>query len=518
MLRAALRVAAGFVFLATVLPVAPSGAQEKGKDTGVPTDRWTDTRGTITVAGQRVDYTATAGLLVLRDEENKPQASVFFTAYNRVTVTQPAPPMGQPPPAVVVSPPDPNRPITFCFNGGPGSSSVWLHMGAFGPRRVVMPEGGDQPPPLPPRFGDNDLSLLDFTDLVFIDPVSTGFSRAAPGVDPKRFHGVEGDVASVGDFIRLYLTRFQRWGSPKYVAGESYGTARAAALALHMHETHGVELSGVLLVSSLLNFGTARFDEGNDLPYALFLPSYTATAHFHKKLPGDLMADMKKALAEAEQFASTEYLLALFKGDKFSPEERKSLAAKLSRLTGLSEDFITRANFRVEVSRFCKELLRGEGRTVGRFDSRLKGVDPDGVGERPSSDPSYVAVLGAYAGAFNTYVRRDLRFETDLKYEVLTNRVQPWDYGVRSGYLNVTDKLAAAMRRNAALRVFVASGYYDLATPYFGSDYTMNHLGLDAEAQKRVVTAYYDAGHMMYTHRPSHDKLRKELAAFYAGK
>jgi carboxypeptidase C (cathepsin A) len=519
MSRVRLRVAAVvLVALSFAVSQPPSGAQEKPKDLPPPYDRVSDTRGTVTVAGQKIDYTATAGTLVLRDEEGKAQASIYFTAYNRVTVTPPpAPAPNQPAAPVVVSPADPARPITFCFNGGPGSSAVWLHLGAFGPKRVFMPDSGEQPP-APPRLVENELSVLDFTDLVFIDPVSTGFSRAAPGVDAKRYHGVQEDVNTMGDFIHLYLTRFGRWASPKYVAGESYGTTRAAALAANLHEAHGVELSGVVLLSSVLNFATIRFDDGNDLPYVLFLPSYTVAAAYHKKLAGDLLADPKKAQAESEQFATSEYLLALMKGDKLSADDRKALAAKLSRLTGLGEDFIARANFRVDVARFCKELLRERGRTIGRFDSRLTGADADSAGERPEIDPSYTSVIGVFTGAFNQYVRKELKFESDLRYEILTNRVQPWDFGTRGGALNVAPRLAAEVRRNPSLRVFVGSGLFDLATPYFATDYTFDHLGLDAEQHKRISINYYEAGHMMYTHRPSHQKLRADLANFYGVK
>jgi carboxypeptidase C (cathepsin A) len=507
----------GILFCGLVCAVGPVAGQDKAAPGALPSERLVESRSAVTIGGQKVDYVANTGNILLRDDDGKPQASIFFVAYHRVKVTEPGPaPAGQPAP-VVVTPPDPARPITFCFNGGPGSSSVWLHLGAWGPRKAVMPETGEQPLP-PSKVGDNDLSLLDVTDLVFIDPVSTGYSRAAPGVDPKKYHGVQEDVAAVGEFIRLYLTRHQRWGSAKFIAGESYGTTRAAALAAYLQDSLGIDLSGVVLVSSILNFGTARFDDGHDLPYTLFLPSYTATAWHHKRLPGDLLGDLKKALTESEQFAATEYPQLLMKGDKLTGEERTALAKKLARLTGLSEDYVTRSNFRIEIQRFCKELLRDQARTVGRFDSRLKGVDADMVGNRPESDPSYAAVFTAFTGAANQYFRRDLKYDTDLKYEVLTGRVQPWDFGARNTFLNVGPQLAGAIRKNPGLRVFVASGYYDLATPYFATDYTMNHLGLDAELKKRITFSYFEAGHMMYTHRPSHEKLRKDLAAFYGVK
>lgn len=492
-------------------------AQEKPKEP-LPAERSFESRDAVTISGAKIDYTATTGTILLREEDGKPTASVFFVNYNRVKITEPPPPpTGQPKPPMIVSPVDVSRPITFCFNGGPGSSSVWLHVGAFGPRKVAMLDSGEQPPP-PAKLVENDLSLIDFTDLVFVDPVTTGYSRAAPGIDPKRFHGVGEDVAAMGDFIRLFLTRNGRWGSPIYVAGESYGTTRAGLLANHLHDVHGIDLNGVVLISSILNFGTARFDEGNDLPYALFLPTYTATAWHHKKLPGDLLIDLPKALAESEQFAAGEYTLALMKGDKLTPEERQQLARKLSRYTGLSEDFVTRNNLRIEIHRFCKELLRDQGKTVGRFDSRIKGADSDIASDRPETDPSYAAVLGAFTSALQQYVRRDLKFESDLKYEILTGRVHPWDFGARNQYLNVAPQLGAAMRKVPTMKLFVASGRYDLATPYFATDYTLGQLRLGEDASKRVTTVYFKAGHMMYVHRPSHEELRKSLLDFYGAK
>lgn len=498
---------------------APSPAQDKPKVEPPPKESVVETRHSATIAGARVDYTATAGTLLLKDDDGKPTASIFFVAYNRVKVAEPPPPaLGAQPGAVTVSPPDPARPITFAFNGGPGSSAVWLHLGALGPRRVALTDNGEPPPP-PYKLTDNEFSVLDLTDLVFIDPVSTGFSRPAPGQDAKKFHGVEADIATIGEFIRIYLSRFNRWGSPKYVAGESYGTTRAAGLAAHLQDKLGINLNGVILVSAVLNFQTARFDDGNDLPYALFLPSYTATAHFHKKLNGDLQADLRKALSEAEQFATTEYTLALMKGDRLTAEDRLQLGRKLARYTGLSEDYVTRANYRIEISRFTKELLRDQARTVGRFDSRLKGTDSDSAGERHEYDPSYAAVQGAYTATLNQYLRRDLRYETDLAYEILTGRVQPWDFGdAKNRYLNVSNPLRSAMTKNRDLRVFVASGYFDLATPYFGTDYTVSHLGFDPELAKKISVNYYEAGHMMYIHKPSHEKLRKDLAGWFAGK
>jgi carboxypeptidase C (cathepsin A) len=455
-----------------------------------------ETRHTITVGGRQLEYTATAGNLLLKDEGGKTKASIFFIAYT--AGANPSTP----------------RPITFTFNGGPGSSSVWLHLGAFGPKRVLVSDEG-QPLPPPYRLVNNDDTLLDVTDLVFIDPVTTGYSRPAPGENPKQFHGVQEDIQTVGDFIRLYTVRFQRWGSPKFLAGESYGTTRAAGLAGYLQDRQGMNLNGIMLISSVLNFQTIRFDEGNDLPYVLFLPTYTATAWYHKRLPSDLQMDRQRTLKAAEAFALGEYSAALMKGNKLSAEERQQVVHKLARFTGLSEDYVQRSNLRVPIYRFTEELLRDQRRLVGRYDSRYKGVDTDPVSDRAGYDPSYAAVLGPYTATLNQYLRNELRYESDLPYEVLTSRVQPWDYGsARNRYLNVAPTLERALVQNRYLRVFQANGYYDLATPYFATEYTFNHLGPDGALANRVTMGYYDAGHMMYVHRPSHQKLKRDLAAF----
>jgi carboxypeptidase C (cathepsin A) len=455
------------------------------------------TRHAITVNGQKLEYTATAGNLLLKEEDGKVKASVFFIAYARAGVTDLS-----------------TRPVTFAFNGGPGSSSVWLHLGALGPKRVLVSAEGEPLPP-PYRLVDNEFTILDQTDLVFIDPVTTGYSRPAPGQSGKQFHGVQEDVQSVGEFIRLYTTRFQRWSSPKFLAGESYGTTRAAGLAGYLQDQQGMNLNGIILISSVLNFQTVRFDEGNDLPYSLFLPTYTATAWYHKRLPDDLMMDRARTLREVERFALSEYAQALLKGNKLPADERQQIVHKLARYTGLGEDFVQRANLRIEISSFTKELLRDRHLVVGRFDSRYKGADLNAVSSRPGYDPSYAAVLGPYTATLNQYLRHELRYESDLPYEILTGRVQPWDYGpAKNRYLNVAATLEQAMVKNRYLRVFQANGYYDLATPYFATEYTFNHLGADAALTARVTMGYYDAGHMMYVHRPSLQKLKRDLAAF----
>jgi len=451
----------------------------------------------LRIGGQDIKYTATAGTLVMKKEDGSPVATVFFTAYTKDEVGDLS-----------------RRPITFAYNGGPGSSSVWLHMGALGPKRVLMePDGTPLPPPY--KLVDNEYSLVDVTDLVFIDPVSTGYSRPAPGQEPGQFHGLREDTESVGEFIRLYATRFQRWASPKFLAGESYGTTRSAALSGYLQQSVGMYLNGIVLISSILNFQTSSFAPGNDLAYILYLPTYTASAWYHKKLPKELQGDLKKALAEAERFAAGEYTLALMKGDAISAEERAAIAKKVARLTGLSPEYVEHANLRIHTLRFDKELLRSERRTVGRYDSRMKGIDADAAGERPEYDPSYPIVQGPYTAMFNQYVRGELKFESELPYEILTDRVRPWSYaGYENRYVNVAETLRSAMTQNPQLRVFAANGYYDLATPYFATQYTFQHMGLDPTLRDHVTMGFYEAGHMMYIHQASIEKLKQDIAKF----
>ncbi|MFL6200233.1 MAG: S10 family peptidase [Thermoanaerobaculia bacterium] len=461
-------------------------------------DRIVSTKHKAVIGGASIAYTASAGTLVLRDEEGKPEASMFFVAYVRDGVQDLS-----------------KRPITFAYNGGPGSSSVWLHMGAFGPRRVVLDDEGRDPGP-PYRLTDNGESILDLTDLVFIDPVITGYSRPAPGEDPRRFHGLREDVESVGRLIHVYATRNGRWSSPKFLAGESYGTTRSAALVHHLQERYGMYFNGVVLISSILNFQTARFQVGNDLPYPLFLPTYTATAWYHKRLPADLQGDLRKALDEAERFALGEYTLALAQGNDLAPERRREMAQKVARLTGLSPEYVERVNLRPVIHPFTKELLRAERKTVGRLDSRFQGIDRMAEGEEPEFDPSYAAILGPFSAVLNDYVAMDLGFKSDLPYEILTDRARPWSYReFENSYVNVAEDLREAMARNPALKVFVGNGYYDLATPYFATEYTFDHLAFDPGYAERVTKAYYECGHMIYIRKVDREKLKRDLAAFY---
>lgn len=487
---------------------------EKNADAEKPKveDKLSVTQHSVTLNGRTLRYTVTAGTLVLKEEAEKkgekagesegekPKATIFFIAYTLDDVEDRS-----------------RRPVTFSFNGGPGSASVWLHLGVLGPRRVYMDEVGNLPPP-PYRLVDNEHTLLDQTDLVFIDPVSTGYSRPVSGEKAREFHGFKKDIESVGDFIRLYTSRYQRWTSPKFLIGESYGTTRAAGLSGYLQERHGLFLNGIMLVSAILQFQTARFDLGNDLPYILFLPTYTATAWYHQRLAPDLQADLQTALREAEAFALGDYTLGLMKGAALPDEERARLASELARLTGLSVDYLERTDLRINIHRFCKELLRHERRTVGRLDSRFKGIDRDAAGEHHDYDPSLTNVLGPYTAAFNDYVRGALKFESDLPYEILNERVWPWSFSEQENqYLNVAETLRQAMTINPHLKVHVGNGYFDLATPYFATQYTFNHLGLAPELRANITLDYYEAGHMMYIHGPSLAKQKADLEAFIRG-
>ena len=475
-------------------------AAKDGKDASKPKgkdgdEKLVETKHVATIDGREVRYIAKAGTIILRDAEDKPTASIFYIAYTREDSTNAA-----------------ERPLTFSFNGGPGSSSVWMHMGLLGPRRVVLEEdGGPLPPPY--KLTNNDYSLLDLTDLVFIDPVSTGYSRATKPDDARKFHGVREDVASVAEFIRLYVTRNKRWPSPKFIIGESYGTTRAAALSGELANRHRMNVNGIMLVSTVLNFQTIRFAEGNDLPYILYLPSYTTTAWYHKKLPPDLqklkLADL---VAKAESFASGEYNSALFLGSALKPDERKRVVRELARFTGLPERYVERSDLRIPLHRFARELLADENRVIGRFDSRYTGMIRDRVNDSMEYDPSGEAVFSAFGSTFNDYVRRELNFESDLSYEILTGL--GWNWGENNGYLNVGETLANTLTRNPFLRVHVSEGYYDMATPFFASHYTFTHLGLDSQLAKNITIDNYSAGHMMYLNMADLKKQKADLSKF----
>lgn len=450
----------------------------------------------LTIGANDISYQTTVGTQLLTDSLGNPKASIFYVAYTKDDPQKLS-----------------HRPITFCFNGGPGSASVWLHLGVLGPKRIDIDEEG-KIAKQPYRLVDNPYSILDETDLVFIDPVSTGFSRAIPGEDAKQFHGFEKDIESVAEFIRLYITRNDRWSSPKFLAGESYGTTRASGLAQELHDKHHLYLDGLILISSVLNFQTIHFSAGNDLPYILFLPTYTATALYHHKLDLELQTDEKKTLKEVERFAFGEYAQALMYGDRLEKEKRDAVLEKLERYTGISKDYIDRSGLRMHILRFAKEILKDERKTVGRFDSRLKGIDLDLCNDIFEFDPSFENIVGAFTATFNNYIRSDLNWKSDEEYKILAN-VQPWDYSVATNqFLDVGDKLREVMSKNTMLDVFVASGYYDLATPYFATEYTFSHLGLDPSLQDHITIELYEGGHMMYLYHPSLVKLKADLSKF----
>ena len=467
-----------------------------------PQDDVVSTRHTLRIGRRTLRYTATTGRVVLRDEVHEdgkftgfhPKAEMSLTAY------------------VVDSPAGQNRPVTFAFNGGPGSSSVWLHLGLFGPRRVVMGDVGELTAP-PYALEDNQQSLLAVSDLVFIDPVSTGYSRAVEGGSAKPYHGYTGDIESVGELIRLWTTRHSRWMSPKFLAGESYGTLRAAALAEHLQSRHGMYLNGVMLISSVLDLGSVGLHEPEDRGFVNFLPTYAAVAHYHGKHG---RRGLRSVLAEAEAYASRDYPWVLSRGNRLTAVERAEAAATLARLTGLSEDYVERSDLRIEHVRFFPERLRDQRLAVGRLDSRFTGPLGSAIAETYDADPSHDAISGPYAAAWNHYVRSELEYKNDLPYVQLSVKAhEEWSYKEFEGKaVDASPKLARAMRANPHLRVHVAYGYHDGATPYFAAQDVMAHLQIPSALQDNIEHAYYEAGHMMYVHEPSRLQQSRDLADF----
>ncbi|TDU87286.1 carboxypeptidase C (cathepsin A) [Kribbella voronezhensis] len=467
-----------------------------------PVDDLVTTRHELRIGKETLKYTATTGRVVLRQEvltEGKfdghlPKAEVFLTAYtlDDADASQ--------------------RPVTFAFNGGPGSSSIWLHLGLLGPRRAVSGDVGELAPP-PYGLEDNAETLLRHSDLVFIDPVSTGYSRAVEGEKPGEYHGFTRDLESVGEVIRLWTSRNGRWMSPKFLAGESYGTTRAAGLAAHLQDRYGMYLNGVMLISAVLEFGTLDFTPGNDLPFALYLPSYAATAHYHGLVPDRELSDV---LADAERYAAGRYPNALAQGNRLPDDYRAEVIARLASLTGLAEDYLDRVNLRIEHTRFFAELLRSRRRVVGRLDSRFTGWDVDSAGEVSNDDPSFRAIIGPYTAALNHYVRAELEYHNDLPYEFLSrDAAKDWSFKeFESNHVTVADKLAEAMRANPHLKVHIASGYYDCATPYFATEHTVARLQIPAELHANIELRYYPAGHMMYVNEESRLRQSEDLATF----
>jgi len=452
----------------------------------------------ITVDGRLLKYTATAGRLPIKRGDGKIEAEMFFVAYalegqNATT-----------------------RPLTFAFNGGPGSASIWLHMGALGPKRVVLNPDGFLPP-APYRVSDNPYTLLDKSDLVLVDAIGTGFSRAGSVAESKKFWGVKGDIEAFSEFIRLYLSRYERWGSPLYLFGESYGTTRAAGIAGYLAE-QGISFNGITLLSTALSFQTLEDNKSNDLPYILLVPTFTMIAAYHHKLPQDLSSDLTRARQESEQFASGEYAAALSKGDALSAGERQKAIDDMARYTGLTKDVIDQANLRIDVPKFTHYLLLDQKVRVGRLDGRFTGPDPDGLLDTPFYDPTEAGIQSPFTTVFNNYVRSELGYKTDMPYYTFAPRSDSddwWNWG--SGIQGFPDTAAAlrkAIVRNPYLKVLVMEGYYDLATPYFAANYTMDHLDLGGKYRQNISFATYESGHMVYLATDSLKKMKNDQANF----
>jgi carboxypeptidase C (cathepsin A) len=456
---------------------------------------------TIRVGGQEIAYQATAGTFILKDDKGDPTASLFYIAYTRKNAGDLS-----------------KRPLAFLYNGGPGSSSVWMHLGAFGPKRVATSDA--QPtPPSPYRLNDNPYSLLDVADLVFLDPVGTGYSHAVGKSTDKDFWGIDQDVRSLAQAIRLYVTRNGRWDSPKFLIGESYGTFRSAALGNYLQNSENMDLNGIILLSSVLDLGTISFNAGDDRPYILYLPSYAAAGWYHKVIQ-DRPADLNTYLTEVRRFASGEYASALIKGSKLSDAEKADIAKRVARYTGLPEDYVLKANLRIRPDQFMKELLRGKGLVAGRYDSRFTGDSPSPLGESADYDPSYSAVAGAFTALLNAYLRDELNVKQDRSYTILTGLAGAWDWkrqGFSFGFPgspNVEDDLASAIVLNPYLKVQIEIGLYDMATPFFEVENTIEHLDLPDKLRGNIEPEYYEAGHMMYLHDPDLAKLKNNVAGF----
>lgn len=447
--------------------------------------------------GTNIRYTATASETILKNDDGEPAAKMFSIAYVATGLDEGA-----------------SRPVSFIWNGGPGSASVWLHMGAFGPKRVDLPSDARDDGAPPYSIIDNPFSILDVTDIVFIDPVGTGFSRTVGNGKASDFMGVNQDARSVARFIRQWISDNGRWNSPKYIGGESYGTTRSAAVINQLEGSfNDVSVNGILLISTILDFPSVSFQTGSEMPYISFLPTMAATAWYHGKVDGE--PDLAAWAQKARDFAAGDYALALLKGDRLDADTHARVRAQLSHFTGLSEDYLERANLRVTASRFYKELLRDRGETIGRLDGRFRGHDMDDAGETPEQDPSFFAIDGAYTAAINHYLRQDLEFENGRQYSVIGGLPGSWDWNIGRGSqragVNVAPWIGTAMRQNSDLRVFNAAGYYDFATPFFGAEMSLQRNGLVAD---RITYAYYEAGHMMYIHHPSLDKLNADIRAF----
>jgi carboxypeptidase C (cathepsin A) len=495
------------------LAPAPVRAQDKDAKPAdaaaapAPREETSVTEHSIKIGGQTIAYKATAATTLLKNEKGEPTALLYSTAYTRTDVKE----LSQ-------------RPLAFLYNGGPGAASVWVHMGAYGPRRVASVDvGGAIAPPY--KIVDNGESLLDRADLVFIDPVGTGFSHAAGKAQDKDFWGVDQDMKSLAQFVHIYVSRNNRWNSPKFLIGESYGTFRSAALGNYLQSHEGIYLNGIVLMSSVLNLGTISFNPGEDMTYVFYVPSYAASAWYQKTLQ-DRPENLEAFLKEARHFASTEYAAALMKGDQLGGAEKSQMAKKLARFTGLSEDFLIKANLRVNLPQFMKELQRSKGLTTGRFDARYSGPTYDMLGEYAEYDPQDASTTGAFVAALNSYMRDELKFGQDKTYLPGSDEAGPqWDWKHRGpgdnfgfpGSPNVEGDLIQALLTNPRLQVEVENGLYDLATPFYATEYTMDHLLLPEKLRGNIHLQYYGAGHMMYVRDEDRTKLKNNVSSFIEG-
>jgi carboxypeptidase C (cathepsin A) len=475
--------------------------ERAGGDEPPPADDLVTTAHTLDLGSRTLAYHATAGRMVISEEVvkdgtfegRKPTAQVFVTAYT----ADDADPL--------------TRPVVFAFNGGPGSSSVWLHLGLFGPRRVDSGDVGNRTPP-PYGLLDNTETLLAHADIVFIDPMTTGYSRAVTGGTPADFHGYSGDRDLVGETIRLWLSRNKRWLSPKFLAGESYGTTRAAALAGYLSARHGLAMNGVILISAILDFGSVYFSDGNDAPYVNFLPTYAAIAHYHGKHDGKSLHDV---VEEAELFAEGDYAFALSRGSRLSEAERREMAERVGALIGLDPGYVLRSHLRIEHKHFYAELLRDRGLMTGRLDARFTAHPGDIQLAEQDRDPAHAVIHYPYTAAVNHYLRAELGYESDVTYEILTDRVQPWSYKeFENRSVTTAEDLANAIRTNPDLKVYVGFGYYDGATPFAAAERVLALLRIPDEAQGSIMRRYYESGHMMYVHEPSRITQSAHIAEF----
>jgi carboxypeptidase C (cathepsin A) len=496
---------------ATSFVALPAAAQQRGRGPGaaaqngessekegVPAvEKVSTTHHTVTVDGQKIDYTARAGTMVLYDENGKPKATVFYISYTKDGVDST------------------KRPVTFFFNGGPGSASIWLDMGIMSPMHPNMGPNGSQPAP-PYDLVANPYTPLASTDLVQVDAMMTGYSRPAPGVAPTQFTGTRNDITMFGEFMRDYVDKYHRWASPKYLFGESYGTFRSAGLASELQESEGIYLNGVMLLGTVLDLGNIAPSPTNDNAYAMFLPTFTATAWYHKKLPADLQQmTLAQAVQQSRDYAFGDYLTTLAKGNALTDADKTAAAQKLARLTGLSPEFVLNTNLRVDAGAFRTELLRDKREMLGRYDSRLIGINGNAASQFQDYDPSDVAPSGAFMSAFMRYLHDDLDYSTDLQY-YMGGHTGRWDWGPGgyAGFPSTSEQLRLAMAKDPYLHVMVGAGYYDTATPFGNAEYTFRHMGFDETYKNRVQFEYYESGHMAYLNQTSARKLQQDIEKF----